>query len=233
MAPTKASVRRDRLELFGFAAFFVLAMLGVGLLGAALGQSDSRIRAVPLLISELALLAVVVPTVWKLQTRRGRRLRDLDLFVPPEGLRRTFLVGAVLGIAIKLASVVVSLFALPLGVGSGGPKISMHGPLDLLTFVLAGSVAAAIEELVFRGYLTDRVGRAFRWPRLSWSTGAVTSVLFCLGHGYQGAVGLIVSLFVGLALFAILRSGKYHLAHCIAAHATFNAIAFTLASALQ
>ncbi|MEZ6037355.1 MAG: CPBP family intramembrane glutamic endopeptidase [Planctomycetota bacterium] len=226
-------MRRDRLELLGFGAFFAVAMVGVALLGEALGQRESTIRAMPLLVMELALLALVAPVVWLLQAWRGLRLRDLDLFVPPEGWRRACFVGVTCGIAIKIATIVLAVIVVPLGASSGGPVLVVKSPLDLLAFVLAGCVAAAIEELVFRGYLTDRVGRAFRWPRMSWATGAVTSLLFSLGHGYQGMIGLIVSMFVGLAFFAMLRSGKYHLVHCIAAHATFNAIAFSAAAAIQ
>jgi len=60
------------------------------------------------------------------------------------------------------------------------------------------------EELAFRGFLLGRVRAAL--PQRPWRDGAavaVTAVLFSLGHGYQGPLGLLQTGMVGLVLGAL------------------------------
>lgn len=222
---------RNRLlrELAGFALFFVLALLAVGLLRATLDPSRGGVRAVPILSAELVLLLLVVAFVAFLQRRRGDRLSDLGFRPGPGTWQQVLTIGAGQGLLIKLATIPVGLVAFLLGARGAALDLRMDGAFDLLGFVLTGSVAAVLEELAFRGFLRDRVARLFgespQRPRLA-TTGVVTSVLFSLGHGYEGLLGLIVTAFVGLLLFRLATTPGRGLAHAIVAHAMFNTTSF-------
>ena len=80
------------------------------------------------------------------------------------------------------------------------PALSPHGPAQIaLAFVLVVIVAVS-EETIFRGYLLRR----FR--ELSRSTTAavvLSSAIFMLGHGYEGAAGMTGVFVLGLA-FALV-----------------------------
>jgi membrane protease YdiL (CAAX protease family) len=213
------------LELALFGGCFLLAMF---LAGAAAGdlEAGGELQTIPLLVGEVVLCAVVVPAIALLQRRRGQTLADLGL-ARPRSWRRVLAIGAALGVAIKVATIPIGLVAYALGARGDTLDVAVHGPVDFLAFVAVGSLAAFVEELVFRGYLRDRFARCFGQggaPRL-WPTGFVTSLLFAIGHGYQGLLGIVVTAFVGVAQFHIASSPRWGLVHGIVAHATFNAIA--------
>ncbi len=90
------------------------------------------------------------------------------------------------------------------------PDVSMFAPLKgnvrLVLFYLAISwtLAGFGEEFVYRGYLLNRVAQLLGGSPRAWlvSLGAST-VVFGLGHAYQGASGAIDTGLFGL-LFGIL-----------------------------
>lgn len=224
--------RQSQLELIGFGVFLLLAFVAVGFLAVPLGAGRSKVSAPPLLVAQGALLVVVVPVVTMLQERRGWRLADLGLVAPRQGWGRGCAIGAGFGVAIKAATIPVALLALALGVRPDRPAFEMDGAFDLLLFVLGGCGAAVFEEIVFRGYLRDRIARAYGWGRNGWQTGVVTSLAFGLGHVGGGLLGIVTTGFVGMLLFLMVCSPRLNLVHCIVAHATFNTTAFLCLGAM-
>jgi membrane protease YdiL (CAAX protease family) len=86
-------------------------------------------------------------------------------------------------------------------------------PLDISSFeVLRGNVSALLgglvvvwtvaafgEELIFRGYFLNRFAEIVPNHRMGWVIAALlSSLLFGLGHIYQGLSGMILSAIVGL-----------------------------------
>lgn len=72
------------------------------------------------------------------------------------------------------------------------------GTLPLWGVVTVSVVAGVWEEIVFRGFLLNRVKVAFGGDaRLAVG---LTAVMFGLGHGYQGVTGLLQTTAVGVAL---------------------------------
>ena len=74
------------------------------------------------------------------------------------------------------------------------------------------------EEIFFRAYLTDRAEELGVDARLALGGGAV---LFALGHLYQGVMGFVVSLAIGLVFAGVyLRSRSLH--GIAVAHGLYN-----------
>ena len=80
------------------------------------------------------------------------------------------------------------------------PDVSAFRPLvgneAQLVFWLAMSwtLAAIMEELVYRGWITNRVAELWRFSTNGWIAASLgSSVLFGIGHLYQGVSGMIAT----------------------------------------
>ncbi len=97
-------------------------------------------------------------------------------------------------------------------------------PLIILTFVGVGYR----EELFFRAYMIGRLDHAGvgRLPAL-----AISTVLFALGHVYQGLSGFLVALVLGVYFGALFQRTRN--LHVVAiAHALYNTTALVVYSVL-
>ncbi|HEY6463971.1 MAG TPA: CPBP family glutamic-type intramembrane protease [Polyangiaceae bacterium] len=85
-------------------------------------------------------------------------------------------------------------------------------------FVLGVIVAAAFEEVAFRGFFTPRLRALIgSWP---WSV-VIISLLFGLGHTYEGALAVVQTAFLG-AYFSACFLVRRRLLGPWLAHAAFN-----------
>jgi membrane protease YdiL (CAAX protease family) len=145
---------------------------------------------------------------WLSMMLRGEQWRDIGLSVPPEW-RRLLLIGVVAGVAMEL----LELFATqPLLVALTGkfPDLSafhdLIGNVPMLLLVIGASwiVAGLGEELVWRGYVLNRVADLLGGGRLGWAISiGIASVVFGLAHSYQDLTGIIENGVAG-ALLALL-----------------------------
>ena len=101
--------------------------------------------------------------------------------------------------------------------------------LTLIFLALAWALAAFGEEMVYRGYLMNRVADLFNRMRRAWIVSLiVVHVAFGLAHAYQGWTGAIDEGLSGLLLGVIyLRTGR-NLAVPIIAHGIGDSIDFVL-----
>jgi len=101
--------------------------------------------------------------------------------------------------------------------------------LTLLFILFAWTLAAFGEELVYRGYLMNRVADLFNGLRRPWIVSLiVVHIAFALAHAYQGWTGAIDEGLMGLLLGVIyLRTGR-NLAVPIVAHGVTDSIDFIL-----
>jgi uncharacterized protein len=73
----------------------------------------------------------------------------------------------------------------------------------LIALLLTWTLAAFGEELVYRGYLMNRLAGLFGSTRIAWALSvALTSIVFGFGHFDQGAIGQIENV-IGGCLFAV------------------------------
>ena len=136
---------------------------------------------------------------------RGLGWRDTGL-TRPRNWTRVLIAGVLAGIGIELLELFVTQ---PLLVRLTGkmPDLSLflqlHGNVKLLLLGLAltWTLAAFGEEMVYRGYLMNRVASLGNNSRAAWIVSlVVVSVLFGWGHLYQGITGQIENAIDGLLL---------------------------------
>jgi hypothetical protein len=101
--------------------------------------------------------------------------------------------------------------------------------LTLIFIALAWILAAFGEEMVYRGYLMNRVADLLNRTRRAWIVSLIAVHLaFGLAHAYQGWTGIIDEGLMGLLLGLIyLRTGR-NLAVPIVAHGIQDSIDFVL-----
>lgn len=115
------------------------------------------------------------------------------------------------------------------------PDVSMFASLVgdevqlLFWLAISWTLAAFMEEMVYRGWLTARIAELAGLSRHAWTLGiVVTSVWFGLGHFYQGAAGMIATGLSGLLFgVAYLASGR-NLWVAILAHGLTDTIGFVM-----
>jgi CAAX protease family protein len=100
-------------------------------------------------------------------------------------------------------------------------------------------VLAALEEVVFRGFLLPRARVLTGSPRTERLTGAgwwvaiaLVQLLFGLGHVYEGTLAAVQTMMLGV-YFSVVFLWRVHLGAVIVAHTFFNAIMFALVLFLQ
>ena len=74
------------------------------------------------------------------------------------------------------------------------------GHFRLVLAVILVIVVAIVEETIFRGYLILRLKTA---TRRSWTAVLLSSVIFSIGHGYEGMAG-VISVFCLGVVFAVV-----------------------------
>jgi uncharacterized protein len=122
----------------------------------------------------------------------------------------------VIPLAVWLTGVPVDLSAL------GGP-----GDAGALLFWLgrAWTLAAFGEEMVFRGYLMQRVIDLVGETRLGWAVALVaSSALFGWAHRYQGPAGVVATAVLGAVLGLLYLYGRRNLWTVILCHAIIDTV---------
>jgi membrane protease YdiL (CAAX protease family) len=97
--------------------------------------------------------------------------------------------------------------------------------LTLFFILLAWALAGFTEEMVYRGYLMNRVADVFNRTRSAWIVSLLAvHIGFGLAHVYQGMTGIINEGLAGLLLGLIyLRTGR-NLAVPIVAHGVSDSV---------
>jgi CAAX protease family protein len=160
---------------------------------------------------------------------RGLGWRDVGLG-PPANWQRPIVIGVLCGVGMELLELFVTQ---PLLVKLTGkmPDFSdlgeLHGnwKLTLLFVALSWTLAAFGEEMVYRGYLMNRVAGLFRNPKVAWSISlVVVSFMFGLGHIDQGVTGQVENMIDGLLLGVIFLATGCNLWAAIIAHGVTDTV---------
>ena len=209
-----------------FTVFFLPGMIaGVRPGGQEFNDPAFLARSLLLSLPQIGLL------LYLLRTRGNRNLREYH--ITPFSLRQ-LLQGmlAFLGMLPVLAGLFLLASNLPReALESSLPGFRWHfdayGLLPLVSVVCL--VAAYREELYFRSYLItefQKLGGSF------FSSTTVAVLLFALGHLYQGTVGFVVALVLGVYLSAVFRlAGSVHVSAI--AHGCYNIFILLLSGFLS
>jgi len=108
---------------------------------------------------------------------------------------------------------------------------ALHGNVKWTLLALAGTwtLAAFGEEMVYRGYLMNRVADLFNRTRTAWVVSLfAVHIVFGLAHAYQGITGIIEASLDGVLLGLMYLGTGRNLAVPIIAHGVGDSIDFLL-----
>lgn len=159
---------------------------------------------------------------------RGLTWRTLGLR-RPDSWSTTIVIALVAGVALQLLSEFV------IEPVTGRPDLSEFRslvgnlPAALGMLALVWTLAAFGEEMAYRGYVLERAASLGHHSAMAY-TGAVVvvSVLFGLGHFYQGLAGVIGSSVSGLVFGMLYLKGSRNLWLPILAHGFSDTIGLVL-----
>jgi uncharacterized protein len=195
-----------------------VAVIAVGLLGY-----------IPL-SSTPALLAVAAIFLWW----RGPGWRGVGLR-RPASMRRQVAIGSAIGAGYQFFGLYVLEPAIARMTSGELPDVSafrsLIGNEGLLVFWLAISwtLAAFLEEMVYRGWLMTRFAELGRFSQRAWVAGLVgSSALFGAVHLYQGASGMIATGLSGFVFGCVYLTTGRNLWASILAHGFMDTVGFVM-----
>ena len=147
---------------------------------------------------------------------------------------RTLLLGTVIGTAYQFLSLIL-VDPLIARLTGRVPDVSQFAPLVgsvnylLLYLAVTWTLAAFGEELVYRGYLMNRIAGLVNTNQAGWAVSLlVSSILFGAVHSYQGASGVIATGLLGLLFGMLYLASGRNLWLSIVAHGTLDTVGFVL-----
>ncbi len=232
------SLARNRLRRLSWLRF-VLQLVSVALAYFAasippillFGQTNAGVLGSVVLGMSAALL---VARMW---LARDGCLKNAWSLRPPRNMSRT------LALAALGTGVIIALFAVGAVVieALGLPSIDVSmvmgyvtaGPVSFMLWVLlvAWLAAGLGEELLYRGFLLDRLMRLRGMRGRKWPPAIIQAALFGLPHFYQGWGGVLVTASIGLFLAWLRFANRGNLWACILAHAAVDTIMLSIAYA--
>lgn len=199
------------------------------LLRPGAGQMPDSVREIAVFVSIKTVIAVAA--IWFLLRANGERVAELGLGAGL--LVRSLLRGSLLAIGLfVLVNVLVgSLLA---SFASGGRSDSIGvlftDPAQAPLWIFAGIVGGGFTEELIRSFILTRFDKAFSRFGLVFAVLA-DSIVFGIGHSYQGSNGMVESGLLGL-LFALIFLRRRRVSDAMVAHAGFDLLGIAAAYAL-
>lgn len=153
------------------------------------------------------------------------------------GFRRPESWGKTIAIGVSVAVVsqaIVPLILLPLfkQMGIGTPDYSSFDAVKgnvgalILMLTISWTTAGFGEEILNRGFFMEQFAKLFG-GKLGWTLSLIlVSVIFGLGHAYQGPIGMLLTTYSGLVYGLLYILSGRNLWYTIIAHGTADTIAF-------
>lgn len=163
----------------------------------------------------------------------GLKWKDVG-FAKPRSWAKAFLVALLAGACMEAFELFVSQPLLARWLGrmpdlSDFADVVGNLKLTLIYLLLVWTLGALGEELVYRGYLMDRVAGVFGRTKAAWVVSLiVVSVTFGCAHLDQGSTGMIENVLNGLLLGGLYLACGRNLAVPVITHAVTDTIDFLL-----
>ncbi len=191
------------LQVVEAAVFLFLIIPSLAFSFFAVGQGSGFVlTAIATILRDLALVGLILLFLW-----RNRETTRAILWTSRH-LGREILLGLVFFVPVSFgASLLDGLLrstGLPSPPSSLPAGLLPTGPMQTVLAALLLCVVAFSEETIFRGYLLLRFRAITRSPGLAV---LLSTLVFCLGHGYEGAVGIVTVAVLGgtYAIIALWR----------------------------
>lgn len=202
----------------------------------------SESAAEPVFSSFLTALTVMVSMAaalllcWVWLRREGRVAQAWDLSAPDNWgkVLRWAALATVGAIAIfTVGAAALEAAGLPAADASFILDMVTESPLMFAIWLIGVAILAAGvgEELLWRGFLMDRLERLAGLRGRIWLVLIIQAVLFGLPHAYQGVGGMILTALIGLLLGWVRIMQRGNLWAVIIAHASVDVIMMSLAYA--
>ena len=191
---------------FGVFLFLILPSMAVSFFIAGQEEFNFRLTAMATIFRDLALVCLVAYFAWRNGEPMplvGWRFRDWEkeAFIGFVLFFFMYFAAGALGEALKAAG----LPAAP------APRFNLdvRTPSGMALAVSLVTVVAFAEETIFRGYMILRLRNL---ARSAPAAVILSSVIFSLGHGYEGISGVITVAFIGIVLALVYMWRKSLLA---------------------
>jgi membrane protease YdiL (CAAX protease family) len=215
----------------------VMAPIMVGLLLAGRGSGNDFVPlggSVVLLGAPVAWLGGILTMIlaWVSLRLRGSGWHEFGLGRPRSWLRTILSALAALVIVVVVLvgfiEIVARLFPnAPPPDASRFDHLRGHLPNLIINVVAVWITAGFIEEMLWRGFLMNRVAELGGTTRRAWALALVVSaLLFGLAHTYQGASGVVLTGVAGLLLGVVYLVVKRNLWVLVIAHGMIDMLDF-------
>jgi uncharacterized protein len=164
---------------------------------------------------------------WALLGLRGQTWRDVGLARPRRPLLLPLQVVAVLAAVVAVGMLVQPLLVQAFGAPDYSRFLPIVGDLErlVLSLFVVWVTAAFFEELVFRGFLLNRLETLLGAGRASVALACVIgAALFGLMHAYQGPFGILMTGIIGLVFSVAYFAFGRRLWPLIIAHGLINSL---------
>lgn len=220
--PEEPSLKQQAAEV-GVFLFLILPSLLLSFFSENLEVVQFPLAAAGIILRDLSLLSLVLFFLW----RNGEPFERIGW--QAANPKQEALIGLALFPAMLLATAVLQWMLTKLGVPPRPkPLPSALSPQTGWQFALGGVlifIVAVAEETIFRGYLLLRLRIVTRSTSVAV---LIASILFALGHGYEGVMGLLIVGFMGV-IFALLYLWRESLIAPMVMHFCQNFLAVVLA----
>jgi membrane protease YdiL (CAAX protease family) len=188
--------------------FLIVPSMVLSLVGQPLGQLNFTSVAIAIMVRDLALVSLVFYLIW----RNGESLQSLGWVW--ENRQRDLMLGVILFLPFTMGAHYLEGFLRRVGLSAPAAPafLSVHGPGQIVLGLVLVTVVALAEETMFRGYLLLRFQGAGLGPL---GAAGLAAVIFALGHGYEGAAGIVTVFFMGLTFALIYLWRGSLLAPCV------------------
>ncbi|MGE5619969.1 MAG: lysostaphin resistance A-like protein [Sphingomonadaceae bacterium] len=188
------SREEQTLELLVF-LFLIVPSIVLSLFSLGTPQVGFVLLAISTIFRDLALVALIAFFLWRNGESPGR------IGWTSQSLGTNLLLGVLLFPVVLIGA--AALGALLRSLGLSGPAESTpsfllpRGYAEVALGIVLVAVVAVSEETIFRGYLITRLVGVTGSTTLAV---IVSSVIFSLGHGYEGTAGIVAVGAMGLVL---------------------------------
>jgi uncharacterized protein len=197
-AVTTPPFRRVELVELGVFLLLIVPSMALSFFAAAQGQVPFALVAFATISRDLGLVALI----FFFLSRNGERPAALGWTGRRAG--REIAVG--IGLFVPLFVGAQMLESVLRSAGLSGPSspapnlVPSPDPIDLLLAMVLVGVVAVSEEIIFRGYLLLRLSHLMRGLG---GAALLSAAIFSIGHGYEGAAGVVTVGVIGLMLVLV------------------------------